>query len=526
MNEHRATIAILDFGSQYSQLIARRVRELQVYCELFPWNASPEQVMALQPGGFILSGGPASVYEPNAPQLPGYVLQSGLPVLGICYGMQALTHALGGKVAASSEREYGPALLRTQGDNPLLPAGQQQVWMSHGDRIETPPAGFAVLATSDNSPVAAMGDLDRGYFGLQFHPEVQHTPEGREILRRFVLEVCAVSPRWTADEIIQESVERIRQQVGSYPVLSAVSGGVDSSVATAMVQRAVGEQLVAVFVDTGLLRHAEGAHVQAALHDALGVELVVVDAVDQFMNALRGVSEPEIKRRIIGELFIRIFEEQARQLGILDSGRRFLVQGTIYPDVVESSAPDRSQAQRIKTHHNVGGLPEKMHFELVEPLRYLFKDEVRIVGEALGLPADLVWRQPFPGPGLAVRCLGEITPSRLERLRAADLILTRELDAAGLMKTSQPGENLADISQAFAVLLPVQSVGVMGDQRTYQEVVALRAVTTEDFMTADWARLPPDLLARIANRIVNEVQGVNRVVYDITSKPPATIEWE
>jgi GMP synthase (glutamine-hydrolysing) len=353
---------------------------------------------------------------------------------------------------------------------------------------------------------------------VQFHPEVHHTPRGPEILRRFVVDVCRASPDWTPESIITQSVERIRRQVGSQMVLSAVSGGVDSSVATAMVQRAVGDQLVAVFVDTGMLRQGEAAQVRSALRENLGVELITVNAVEQFLSALKGVSEPEQKRRIIGELFIRLFEAQARQLGM----PRFLVQGTIYPDVVESSAPDRAKAQRIKTHHNVGGLPEDMHFDLVEPLRYLFKDEVRAVGEALGLPASLVWRQPFPGPGLAVRCLGEITWERLERLRGADAILTDELGNAGLLRMGA-GSGTA---QAFAVLLPVRSVGVMGDQRTYQEAVAIRAVTTEDFMTADWARLPHDLLARIANRIVNEVQGVNRVVYDITSKPPATIEWE
>ncbi len=516
------SIAILDFGSQYTQLIARRIREVQVYCEIFPWDATAEQVLALQPRGFILSGGPASVYEPDAPFLPGYVLNSGLPVLGICYGMQVLTHALGGRVAASQEREYGHALLQTSLENPLLPAGSQQVWMSHGDRIEAPPPGFQPLASSQNSPIAAMGDLSRNYYGVQFHPEVHHTPQGIEILRRFAWDICQAKPEWTPESIIQQTVARIRQQVGGERVLSAVSGGVDSSVATAMVQRAVGDQLVAVFVDTGLLRLGEAAQVRRALQNNLGVELVVVDAVDQFMTALRGVTEPETKRRIIGELFIRIFERQARHLG----KPRYLVQGTIYPDVVESSAPDRAQAQRIKSHHNVGGLPERMEFELVEPLRYLFKDEVRAVGEALGLPAGLVWRQPFPGPGLAVRCLGEVTPERLERLRLADAILTEELSAAGLLRMGRRGEELHGTAQAFAVLLPVRSVGVMGDKRTYQEAIALRAVTTEDFMTADWARLPHDLLARLASRIVNEVQGINRVVYDITSKPPGTIEWE
>jgi GMP synthase (glutamine-hydrolysing) len=516
------SIAVLDFGSQYAQLIARRVREAHVYCELFPWDASPTAVMALQPKGFILSGGPASVYESEAPFIPPYVLESGLPILGICYGMQALTQALGGVVGAASAREYGLAQISTLTPNPLLPLGEHKVWMSHGDRIERLPPGFVPLAKSENSPTAAMGDVQRGYFGLQFHPEVRHTPGGLEMLRCFVVEVCRARPEWTPESIIAESVGRIRRQVGSEMVLAAVSGGVDSSVATAMVQRAVGDQLVAMFVETGLLRQGEAAQVQAALRTSLGVELVTVDAAEAFMQALRGVSEPEQKRRIIGELFIRLFEGQARKLG----SPRFLVQGTIYPDVVESAAPDRAKAHRIKTHHNVGGLPQAMQFELVEPLRYLFKDEVRAVGEALGLPHELVWRQPFPGPGLAVRCLGEITPERLERLRAADAIFTQELSAAGLLRLGKIGGDSSGTAQAFAVLLPVRSVGVMGDQRTYQETVALRAVTTDDFMTADWARLPHDLLARIANRIVNEVKGVNRVVYDITSKPPATIEWE
>jgi GMP synthase (glutamine-hydrolysing) len=516
------SIAILDFGSQYTQLIARRVREAQVYCELFPWDTPPEQVLALRPKGFILSGGPASIYEPGAPQIPSYVLDSRLPILGICYGMQVLTHALGGVVDASAEREYGLAQLETLAANPLLPPGMQAVWMSHGDRIEIPPPGFAILGRSDNSPIACIGDLERRYFGLQFHPEVHHTPGGAHILRQFVLEICHAHPEWTPESIIAESIHRIRRQVGDEPVISAVSGGVDSSVATALAQRAIGEQLIAVFMDTGLLRQGETAQVQTALKDKLGIELITLDATAQFMAALRGVTAPEQKRHIIGELFIRLFEEQARHLG----APRFLVQGTIYPDVVESSAPDRSKAQRIKTHHNVGGLPEKMSFELVEPLRYLFKDEVRAVGEALGLPFELVWRQPFPGPGLAVRCLGEITPERLNHLRAADTIFTSELAAAGLLRMAVHEEQSQGTAQAFAVLLPVRSVGVMGDQRTYQETVVLRAVTTQDFMTADWARLPYDLLARVANRIVNEVDGINRVVYDITSKPPATIEWE
>jgi len=514
-------IAVLDFGSQYSQLIARRVREAHVYCELFPWNAPAAQVLALRPKGFILSGGPASVYAPGAPQIPAYVLDSGLPVLGICYGMQALTHALGGKVAPAAGREYGPALVETVCESPLLPSGVQPVWMSHGDRIEQIPAGFTALAASPNSPAAAMGCVERGWYGLQFHPEVRHTPGGSQILRRFVIDVCGARPDWTPESIIAQAIERVLAQVGSEPVLAAVSGGVDSSVAAALVHRAVGSQLRAVFVENGLLRQGEREQVESAFRQHLGAQLHVVDASQTFLTRLAGQPDPESKRRIIGETFIRVFEEQARQLG----QPRFLVQGTIYPDVVESSAPDRAQGQRIKSHHNVGGLPEQMDFALVEPLRYLFKDEVRAVGEALGLPAALVWRQPFPGPGLAVRCLGEITAERLERLRAADAIFTSELTAAGLLGRRME-EGSEDIAQAFVALLPVRSVGVMGDQRTYQETAALRAVSTSDFMTADWARLPYDLLARVANRIVNEVDGINRVVYDITSKPPATIEWE
>ncbi len=511
------SIAVIDFGSQYAQLITRRVREAHVHAQLFPWNAPPGQVLALMPKGFILSGGPASVYDPGAPALPKYILESRLPVLGICYGLQALTHALGGRVAASTKREYGPAEVETRLVNPLLPVGKCRVWMSHGDRIERPPVGFMALAESANSPFAAIGDMDKRFFGVQFHPEVRHTQGGDEILRRFTVDVCAANPDWTPESIIAETIQQVRKQVGPERVIAAVSGGVDSSVATTLVQRAVGEQLVAVFVNNGLLRQGEAAQVVEILRNTVGVELYTVDAANDFLDALKNISDPEQKRRIIGDKFIRIFETKAKQLG----NPRFLVQGTIYPDVVESSGPDRAQAARIKSHHNVGGLPHEMSFALVEPLRYLFKDEVRQVGEALGLPHDLVWRQPFPGPGLAVRCLGVITAERLERLRQADEIFTSELMQAGLMWMGEEGA-----AQAFAVLLPVHSVGVMGDHRTYQETIALRAVTTEDFMTADWARLPHDLLACIANRIVNEVAGVNRVVYDITSKPPATIEWE
>lgn len=514
-------IAILDYGSQYTQLIARRVRDLHVYSEIFPWDVDPVKLAAFEPAGYILSGAPSSVYEPDAPKLPDLVLSSGVPVLGVCYGMQLLTHVLGGKVASSTHREYGPAEIETVRENPLLEAGSQPVWMSHGDRIEVPPAGYDILAQSPNSPIAAIGDLANKRFGVQFHPEVRHSPRGKELLRRFVLDICGASPDWTPAAIIQASIEKIRSQVGNARVLSAVSGGVDSSVATALVHRAVGDQLTCVFVDTGMLRKDERQQVETAFRTHMGANLVVADAIEEFMDALEGVTEPEAKRRIIGGTFIRIFENEARRAG----SPHFLVQGTIYPDVVESSAPDRAKAARIKSHHNVGGLPKDLSFELVEPLRYLFKDEVRAVGEALGLPEELVWRQPFPGPGLAVRCLGNITLERLDTLRAADAIFTGELTQAGLL-CQRLEEDSPGIAQAFAVLLPVRSVGVMGDQRTYQEVAALRAVSTDDFMTADWARISPDLLARIANRIVNEVPGINRVVYDITSKPPATIEWE
>lgn len=516
------TIAILDFGSQYAQLIARRIREAHVYCELHAWDSPYDHVLGTDPKGFVLSGGPASVYGPDAPQIPAYVIESELPILGICYGMQALTKALGGVVVPAEEREYGPAYLHAVKNNPVINPGRYKVWMSHGDRVEQPPDGFEVLASSDNSPAAFIGDIERRYYGVQFHPEVNHTPQGYQFLKQFVINVCGATPGWTAESIIQDSVSRIQEQVGDERVMAAVSGGVDSSVAVALVHKAVGDQLVSVFVDNGLLREGEVHQVVAAFQKHLGMELVPVDASDEFLSQLKPIIDPEGKRRVIGETFIRVFERQALDLG----QPKYLVQGTIYPDVVESKAADRAKVDRIKTHHNVGGLPEDMHFDLVEPLRYLFKDEVRAVGEALGLPNELVWRQPFPGPGLAVRCLGEINPDRLARLRAADAILNQELAAAGLLVLNTGGDGIQGTSQAFAVLLPVHSVGVMGDQRTYQEVIAIRAVTTDDFMTADWARLPHDFLARIANRIVNEVQGVNRVVYDITSKPPATIEWE
>jgi GMP synthase (glutamine-hydrolysing) len=429
--------------------------------------------------------------------------------------MQALTHALGGKVDPSAHREFGHAVIE-----PSIPGTMlddiSKVWMSHGDKVTQMPPGFVALAKSGSSPYAAMGDFERKYFALQFHPEVNHTPGGAKLIEHFAVDICGICPDWTPQSIIDQSVERIRQQVGKNRVLAAVSGGVDSSVAAALVHKAIGDQLVAVFVNTGLLRKNEPEQVVVAFREMLGAELVAVDAADEYFAALKGETDPEKKRKIVGEKFIRIFEKEAKDLG----QPPFLVQGTIYPDVVESSAPDRNKADKIKTHHNVGGLPEDMTFELVEPLRYLFKDEVRAVGEALGLPKDMVWRQPFPGPGLTVRCLGEVTPERADRLREADAILIEELSAAGLLGKG------AGTSQAFVVLLPVRSVGVMGDQRTYQEACAIRAVLTDDFMTADWARIPYDVLAKVSTRIVNEVRGINRVVYDITSKPPATIEWE
>jgi len=517
------SIAILDFGSQYTQLIARRVREAHVYCELFPWDAPRDKVMALNPKGFILSGGPSSVYDDGAPTLPRYVLDASLPVLGLCYGMQLLTHALGGVVAPAQAREYGPAVVEITETSPLWSSlhtprstlyAPLDVWMSHGDRVESLPPGFIALAKSDNSPFAAMGDERRKLYGLQFHPEVKHTPRGMEILRAFVVEVCGCAPTWTPASFVEQSVSAIRAQVGQGDVVCGLSGGVDSAVAAALVHRAIGNQLTCIFVDTGMLRKGEGEQVVETFQRTMGMKFVAVNAIEDFLSALEGVTDPEEKRKIIGEKFIRIFEREARALG---ADHNFLVQGTLYPDVIESRGPERQAAAKIKTHHNVGGLPPDMQFKLIEPLRYLFKDEVRAVGSALGLPDEIVWRQPFPGPGLAVRVLGEVTWDRLQTLREADAIVREELTAAGLQR---------EIAQAFAVLLPVKSVGVMGDGRTYQSVVAVRAVTTDDFMTADWARIPPDVLARISNRIVNQVPGVNRVVYDITSKPPGTIEWE
>lgn len=508
-------IAILDFGSQYTQLIARRVREQGVYAEVFAFDALPDRINRHQPRGYILSGGPASVYEPGAPQLPAFILSSQRPVLGICYGMQALTHALGGQVMPAPAREYGQAALRQTLENPLLRGlpPEMPVWMSHGDRIAQPPPGFHGLAASENAPLAVMGHIERRLYGVQFHPEVAHTPHGPTILRRFVLDICGCPAQWSAAAFIDDALAAVRAQVGGERVLLGLSGGVDSAVAAALLHKAIGSQLTCIFVNTGLLRKDEPEQVVRVFRETQGMRLVAVDATEQFLDALRAVREPEAKRKIIGRVFIDVFAAEARKLHSVT----FLAQGTIYPDVIESAAGHQT-AKTIKSHHNVGGLPDDLQFQLVEPLRDLFKDEVRRVGTLLGLPDTLVWRQPFPGPGLGIRCLGDLTWSRLETLRAADAIFLEELDTAGLLRE--------DTAQCFAVLLPVKSVGVMGDNRTYEEVIALRAVTTSDFMTADWARLPYDLLARVSSRIVNEVPGVNRVVYDITSKPPATIEWE
>ncbi|MBL8134388.1 MAG: glutamine-hydrolyzing GMP synthase [Anaerolineae bacterium] len=512
----RGSIAILDYGSQYTQLIARRVREQGVYAEVFPCDAPRETIHQHEPRGIILSGGPNSIYDEGAPQLPAYLAAAGFPVLGICYGMQALTHALGGRVAPSDHREYGSATILTSPDSLTdgLPE-HMAVWMSHGDRIEQLPEGFAPLARSENSPYAAIGDTARRLYGVQFHPEVVHTPQGVDLLRNFVFGICGCTAKWSPLAFIEDSIEQIRARVGGERVMLALSGGVDSAVAGALLQRAIGDQLIAVFVNTGLLRRDEAGEVVRIFRGERGMNLSAVDATEDFLGALEGVTEPEAKRKVIGRLFIDVFSAEARHLA--SEGVRFLAQGTIYPDVIESAASSKS-SKVIKSHHNVGGLPPDLNFELVEPLRDLFKDEVRAVGTALGLPDALVWRQPFPGPGLAVRCLGPITWDRLETLRHADAIFREELDLAGLLRHGT--------SQAFAVLLPVKSVGVMGDNRTYEEVIALRAVTTDDFMTADWSRLPFDLLARASSRIVNEVHGVNRVVYDVTSKPPGTIEWE
>jgi GMP synthase (glutamine-hydrolysing) len=507
-------IVVLDYGGQYSQLIARRVRDCGVFSELLPHHVGLEEVAKRKPRGVILSGGPASVYEPGAPRLERGLLELGVPVLGICYGMQLLVHELGGRVEQAEVGEFGRSDLSVSEPGVLL-AGmprEQTCWMSHRDTVFKPPPGFTALASSSISPVAAVEDVKRGVYGIQFHPEVVHTPYGQEILTRFLTEICGCEPNWSAASIVEEQIACIRAQVGSGKVICGLSGGVDSSVAALLVHRAVGDQLTCVFVDHGLMRKDEGEQVVSAFRDTFKVPLVAVDAEQRFLERLRGVSEPEAKRKAIGAEFIRVFEEEAARL----DGAQYLVQGTLYSDVIESGGG--TGAATIKSHHNVGGLPDDLEFELVEPLRALFKDEVRAVGAELGLPERLVWRQPFPGPGLAIRIVGgEATKERLDVLREADHILQEEIRRAGLYR---------ELWQSFCVLPDVRTVGVQGDERTYGYVVVIRAVTSDDAMTADWARLPYDLLETIASRMINELREVNRVVLDITSKPPGTIEWE
>ena len=516
-------IVILDFGSQFTQLIGRRIRDMHVYCELLPWNASEDQAITPETRGIILSGGPQSIYAANAPYIQEYILKSDLPILGICYGMQALAHQSGGNVVQSHDHEYGLTRLSVPETNPLLHLGSQNVWMSHGDQVSSLPKGYIGIAKTPNTPYAAMANYAHNRYGLQFHPEVHHSQYGQEMLENFILKICASQPSWTSKNIIEESIEHIRQQVGSGRVLSALSGGVDSAITTALVQKAVGDRVTAVFIDTGLMREGEAEQIETSFRPLLAERLIMVDASQRYFARLVSVTDPEEKRKTIGELFVREFERAVHDAGDFE----FLAQGTIYPDVIESKGIGVNEAHRIKTHHNVAGLPDDMKFKLVEPLRFLFKDEVRAIGLELGLPSELVWRQPFPGPGLAVRCLGEVTPERIATVRHADAIFREELDKADLLHVHTDVDGtLQGSSQAFAALLPVKSVGVMGDQRTYAETIVLRAITSVDFMTADWARLPQDLLALVSNRIVNEVVGVNRVVYDISSKPPATIEWE
>jgi GMP synthase (glutamine-hydrolysing) len=513
---HSDRILILDFGAQYTQLIARRLREQQVYCEIHPHRWDLERIRAWQPRGIILSGGPSSVLAQDAPSVDPGIYQLGVPVLGICYGLQLLCHQLGGLVEKAEDREYGRALLKLEREHPLfadLPGGvERNVWMSHGDRVLRLPPGFEVIATSGNSPFAAIAHRSQRIVGVQFHPEVVHTEAGEMILRNFARGMCGCAGSWTSAAFVEDAIARVRERVGDRRVICGLSGGVDSAVAAALVHRAVGDRLTCIFVDHGLLREGERGEVERSFGETLHVPLITVEASARFLSALSGVSDPEQKRRSIGHQFIEVFDETAHQLG----GADFLVQGTVYPDVIESVSV-RGPSATIKTHHNVGGLPERMRLGLVEPLRELFKDEVRAAGRRLGLPESLVGRHPFPGPGLAIRILGEVTRERLAILRRADAILIEEIRRAGLYD---------EIWQAFAVFLPVQSVGVMGDERTYDHVIGLRCVTSVDAMTADWARLPHDLIASISSRITNEVKGVNRVVYDVSSKPPATIEWE
>jgi GMP synthase (glutamine-hydrolysing) len=511
----RESIIVIDFGSQYSLLIARRIRECNVYCELVSYDTPWEKIKSLNPKGFILSGGPASVYRANAPLAPAYIYESHIPVLGICYGMQVISKQLGGTVAPGIKQEYGHSILHlSDTESPLFEGLEesQPVWMSHGDRVEEMPPGFISLAYTENSPYAVMGNND-GIYGIQFHPEVAHTPQGKTILKNFAYKVCGCKGNWTTANFISDSIRNIRKRVGQGKVINALSGGVDSAVVATLIHQAIGDQLTCIFVNNGLLRREEVERTSKVFKENLGMNIIYVDASDRFLDRLKGVTDPEVKRKVIGEEFIEVFEEEAGKIGTVD----FLAQGTLYPDVIESAASGSTASAVIKTHHNVGGLPARMRLSLIEPLRYLFKDEVRKVGLELGMPEEMVWRQPFPGPGLAIRIIGDITREKLEILRSADYIVMNEIKKAKLYRP---------LWQTFAVLTDVKSVGVMGDYRTYGYLVAVRAVTSEDAMTADWARLPYDLLARISNRIVNEVAGVNRVVYDITSKPPSTIEWE
>jgi GMP synthase (glutamine-hydrolysing) len=516
MTAHQRVI-VLDFGGQYTQLIARRVRECNVYCEIHPGTVSLEEIKQLDPAAIILGGGPASVYEPDSPQSAPGLFELPIPMLGICYGQQLMAHHLGGRVEPGKEREYGPAELAVIEPIGILSrfASDKQfpVWMSHGDRLVTLPPGFVSLGKSSNAPFAAIAHTERRLYGIQFHPEVTHTPRGREVLEGFLFDVAGLRGDWTPARFVEETILAIQDRVGpDASLICALSGGVDSSVAAELTHRAVGDRLTCIFVDNGMLRENEAENVERTLKAKLGLNIIAVDARAQFLSALEGVTDPEKKRKIIGHQFIEVFDAHAKRL----KNVAFLVQGTLYPDVIESVSV-KGKSVLIKTHHNVGGLPERMKLGLVEPLRELFKDEVRRVGESLGLPKDLLWRQPFPGPGLAIRCLGEVTEVRLNVLRKADTIVAQEIRAAGLYDS---------LWQSFAVLLPVRSVGVMGDNRSYQETCVIRAVTSTDAMTADWARLPYDLLARMSTRIINEVDGINRVTYDISSKPPATIEWE